>query len=314
MSTDLESLRGAEAIAEAEAAAHRAEDRPGARGVGVVWQGLRDAFRQRAFVACVVVLGLCAAGLNATIAYLDVKLRKEALPLRQPLTILDRDPAALRPYKVVAKQGLENEMVVALGTDQYIMWTLEDTSRLKNDPYRYPVLAVTYYTGQPDQVPHVPEVCMVGNGYQPAGNWDEVVDVPALGDAHRQVPVRLLRFAKTELGVRQQPIVMYTFHANGRFRQGRKSVRFALGNPLERFAYFSKVEVSFAQRSTLAGLLSTGAKDDTATDHQEALEASAAVLRKFLPLLVERCWPDWETRNAQVPADKAAKALRDEKP
>ena len=84
MSADLESLRGAEAIAEAAGATHRAEGGPGASGVGVVWQGLRDAFRQRAFVACVAVLGLCAAGLNGTVAYLNVQLRKEALPLRQP--------------------------------------------------------------------------------------------------------------------------------------------------------------------------------------------------------------------------------------
>jgi hypothetical protein len=269
--------------------------------MGSVVVGLKDAFRHRGFVLCVLVLSVSAAGLEWVVQTRGVRFRKLPLPLRRSFSLLDANPAAMAPYRVVKKSRIPDEVLSALGTDQYISWLLEDTSKPEDDPHRYPVLFVTYYTGKPDQVPHVPDVCYVGGGY--TIDTAEAVDVRL--DDSNTIPARMLTFVRSELGMQPQPPVLYTFHANGAFYGHRNRVRFAIGNPIEPFAYFSKVEVTF----TSAMRISTFAEQADQPDKAESRAAAEAVMRVFLPLLIEHHWPDWANREATIEDSADASAI-----
>lgn len=263
--------------------------------MGVVFKGLRDAFRQPAFVACVVVLAGSAIGLQWTVRALGVRFRKLPIELRQPLTNLEMDLARRTSYRVRYKQRLSAEAVGALGTDQYIYWQVEDTSRRKGDPLKYLVLLITYYTGDPDQVPHVPDVCMTAQGYRVEAKSDDTVQLRADGGNTESVPLQALQFAKSTLITEERPTVLYTFHANGDFRGSRTGVRLALGDPRSTHAYFSKVEVTIHLiRRTLFSSPSAPSGPTT----EDTVKASKALLRKVLPLLVADYWP----REAELQA------------
>jgi hypothetical protein len=83
-------------------------------------------------------------------------------------------------------------------------------------PERYVHLFVTYYTDKPDAIPHIPEECYMGGGYQAIG--DRLIDVPlpSLGD-DVVAQVKALTFEKSDFLNKDNRIVMYTFHTNGVF-------------------------------------------------------------------------------------------------
>ena len=117
------------------------------------------------FVVALVILLSAAIVVGPIGRWMRVKHAKLALPLRAPLSALDE--GALAPYRVVDRIVLEPSVVEALGTDQYISWTLEDTSAGRTDPLRLATLLVTYDTGGRNLVPHRPDVCYLGAGYEP---------------------------------------------------------------------------------------------------------------------------------------------------
>ena len=75
------------------------------------------------------------------------------------------DEKLLEPYKVLEKSKIDNKDVLeSLGTEDYLQWILEDTTVDVLSPVRNCSVFITYYTGNPDQVPHVPEACYTGGG------------------------------------------------------------------------------------------------------------------------------------------------------
>ncbi|MHC4115260.1 MAG: hypothetical protein ACYSSL_08080, partial [Planctomycetota bacterium] len=91
-------------------------------------------------------------------------LKKYPLPLKKSLELLDEN--RLAPYEVVLKKKIENEEVLkSLGTKDYIQWILRDRDEPPNSPVHQYLLFITYYQ-LPDRVPHVPEECYTGGGYQ----------------------------------------------------------------------------------------------------------------------------------------------------
>jgi hypothetical protein len=67
--------------------------------------------------------------------------------------------------------------------------------------------------------------------------------------------VRVVRFraphtTTLEMGATQEVAVMYLFHVNDEFKTTRDGVRVALSNPLQRYAYYAKIEVTFTDDST----------------------------------------------------------------
>ncbi len=102
----------------------------------------RDNIRvylQPAFLICVVVLAI-AAGASKKFGV----IKKEFLPLKKSFDALDE--SRLAPYKVVEKLKIENEDILkALGTQDYIQWVLEDTNAPAGSTVKRLMLFVTYY-------------------------------------------------------------------------------------------------------------------------------------------------------------------------
>lgn len=251
---------------------------------------LGEILRSRGFLICLAMLSAFAATFHGWRTAKGHRLVKAALPLRLPLDQLDHKNR-LGHYRFLKATTIQADVINALGTDQYIQWMLEDTRPdRRNQPANLIHCFVTYYTGTPDQVPHVPEECYQASGYNAVN--DEVLDIPitALGE-DVQIPVKLMEMERsTFLGVDKR-WVMYTFAANGKFRSGRRGVQSVVTSPLSHYAYFSKVELTF------------GAADVKVTK-AEAIRAGTDFLNVLIPVLVEDHWPDWERAEAEMAGRK----------
>lgn len=231
----------------------------------------------RQFIVVVILLAFAAVLAGPVASWKDFKTHKEPLPLKKLLRDLDVD--ALMPYRVTARHIMESSVVVALGTEHYINWVLEDTEVAEDDPLRRPRLLVTYYTGGSDLVPHTPDVCYLGSGYRPEQQHEtKIVDVGTLTEQDHEVPLRICSFVKTGIQDHAVTSVAYTFYCNGRFAADRLSVRLLTHDPRRTYAYFSKVEVSFGAHAT----------------REQTIEGARKLFEVLLPLLIEEHWPDFE--------------------
>ncbi len=242
--------------------------------MGRVMTGKSQHF-QPAFVICVAVLALTAGGMSLARRRLGLYVEKEPATLREPLDAIDK--TSLLPYKVIAEQTISNaEVLDALGTTDYIQWVLEDPSQPSDSGVRRAMLFVTYYP-QPDRVPHVPEECYTGGGYQRLDTEDVRLAVGGAG-----VPGRYLVFGTSGVRLTAAPIqfpVIYLFRVNSEYAGNRTQARMALNrNIFNRYAYFSKVELVFNQS------FSTPTKAD-------ALDAAERMLGVILPVLEAEHWP-----------------------
>jgi hypothetical protein len=243
---------------------------------------IKANYLQPAFLICVCLLAITAGGMSAAVKMAGIYLKKEPLPLKKSLSDLDK--SNLAPYKVVEKSKIENQDVLnTLGTEDYIQWTLEDTSTPAGSKTRLCTLFITYYS-LPDIVPHRPEECYIGGGLQ--GIKFETVTLRAIrGVYEREIKARYLVFADTKtessFGGTSFPI-LYTFNANGKYGD-RDDVRKALNkNLFGKFSYFSKVEWKFY--NTVSGRIIYPNK-------QEAIAASEKLMSVILPVLEKEHWP-----------------------
>lgn len=240
---------------------------------------LSRILRQPAFLVCIVLLGASAAGLQVAAEKMKWHFRKEAAPLRKSLD--DIDMARLAPYQLLRSDKIENKEVEAeLGTRDYIQWYIEDPTVEERDPGRFLMLFITYYTGEPDKVPHVPEVCYQGSGSQVENRQDTHITISTQKGEEVSIPIRVLDMSMPGMWSKETRTVMYFFSANGDYLNDRNRVRRRLNNLRERYAYFCKVEVSF---------INSNQGDD------ETLIASMdRFCQKLLPVLLEEHWPDWD--------------------
>lgn len=243
---------------------------------------IKANYLQPAFLICVCLLATTAGGMSAAVKMAGIYLKKEPLPLKKSLSDLDK--SNLAPYKVVEKSKIENQDVLnTLGTEDYIQWTLEDTSAPAESKMRFCTLFITYYS-LPDIVPHRPEECYIGGGLQ--GIKFETVTLRAIqGVYEREIKTRYLVFADTKaessLSGASFPI-LYTFNANGKYGD-RDDVRRALNkNLFGKFSYFSKVEWKFY--NIVPGRTIYPNK-------QEAIAASEKLMSVILPVLEKEYWP-----------------------
>jgi hypothetical protein len=240
------------------------------------------AYRQPAFLIGTVVLALAGVGMSLATQRLGLYLKKEPLPLKRPLDAIEE--GRLAPYKVSAKVPIENEDILqSLGTRDYIQWVLEDPRESVQSPVRKMLLFITYYQ-QPDRVPHVPEECYTGGGYQRLATNAVSFRIGAAGDL-REIPGRYLLFDRVShdvsLSVPQSPVV-YLFRVNGEYAGSRDEARMALNkNLFSKHAYFCKIEMVFNQSST-------------APTREAATAAGERLLAVLLPLLEQEHWPDLE--------------------
>jgi len=245
-------------------------------------------YAQPAFVICVAVLALAGVGMSVAKKQLGLYLKKEPLPLQKTLDALDE--ARLAPYVVTAKREITNkEILQALGTTDYIQWVLTDPREPANSPVKSVLLFVTYYE-LPDRVPHVPEECYTGGGYQRLAT-DAVTFAVSRAGQRRDIPGRFLLFGASGgslwQAARRFP-VLYLFRVNGTYAGSRDDARIALNrNIFGKYSYFSKIELVFNQGYT-------------APTRAEAVEACEELLAAILPVLERGHWPKWSGRERSL--------------
>ncbi len=244
----------------------------------------KKIYLQPAFVICVAVFALAGGSMSVAINSFGMYLKKEPLPLKNPLDLLDKN--GLKPYLVdpESKLKIENEQVLKeLGTEDYIMWVLEDPRLPLDSPVRTFVLFITYYE-QPDRVPHVPEECYTGGGYQRLATDSVTFEVEG-PNFHRSIPGKYLVFgsAKREIWRSGGKFpVLYFFRVNGEYAGSRDEARMILNkNLFRKQSYFCKVELAFNRGLAMP-------------EKEQALNAGENVLSVILPILEKDHWPDWE--------------------
>jgi hypothetical protein len=240
-------------------------------------------YLQPAFLICVVVLAVAGAGMSIAMKSLGVILEKELLPLKKSLDLLDDEDLA--PYEVILKHKIENEEIVKeLDTEDYIQWILEDTDAAADSTVRICMLFITYYR-LPDRVPHVPEECYVGSGFQRLASDRVTLEIKNNTGFEKRIPGRHLVFGSTTSNFWRSDEkfpVLYLFKVNGEYVGSREEARIALNkNLFRRSSYFSKVEVVLNQSSV-------------APRKEQAVAASEKLLSVILPILEAEHWPDWE--------------------
>ena len=255
-----------------------------------VLQPLGRLFRQPSFVICVVVLAVCAGGLHIGARQLQVHFRKEAAPLRKPLNELDM--SKLAEYELVESFLISEEIEEELGTKDYIQWFLRDTSVEANDPRSMAMIFITYYTGNPDRVPHVPDWCYVGSGGQMQRAENVVITVPDNGTDSDELRVRVLEIKIPRQMGWDTKTVVYFFSVNGDYRCTRREVQIRQGRLWDKYAFFSKVELNLANPGSLG--------------REEIIEALTKLARQLVPVLVKEHWPDLDSLEGDVGQRAAA--------
>ncbi|MDO8302067.1 MAG: hypothetical protein Q7T18_02390 [Sedimentisphaerales bacterium] len=245
-------------------------------------------YTQPAFLICVAILLVAAGGMSATVSYLGLQFIKKPLPLKKTFDKINE--VAMSPWKVVEKSKIKNKDILeSLGTDDYIQWIFEDTTAEPSSPVRYCSLFITYYTGNPDQVPHVPEECYLGGGKILTELPKELnFSVPINGKSQK-VSARWLSIGNKSGDVLQGDStfgVLYFFKVNGVYAGNRDATRRVMQtNFFSKYSYFSKVEWFFFNRS------GTGSSYPT---KEQAAVASQKFLVILVPILENDHWPDWE--------------------
>lgn len=238
---------------------------------------------QPAFLICVVVLTTAGAGMSIAIKSFGVFLRKEPLPLKKSFDFLDENDLA--SYKVISKHKIENEEIItALGTEDYIQWVLEDTEAEDNSAVEKFMLFITYYR-LPDRVPHVPEECYAGGGFQRLASDSITFEIANKAGFKRELRGKYLVFGSTKADFWRKGErfpVLYLFKVNGDYAASREEARIALNkNLFRKSSYFCKVELVFNQ--TLIP-----------PNKGQAIKAGEKLLGVILPVLEEKYWPDWQ--------------------
>lgn len=239
-------------------------------------------YLQPAFLLCVLVLVIAGSGMSVAIRSFGVHLKKEPLPLRKSMELLDHEN--LSPFIVVPpKLKIENEEVLkALGTEDYIQWIMEDTEAANIAIQKF-MLFVTYYQ-LPDRVPHVPEECYAGGGYQRLASDGITLEIDNKSGYKKEISGRYLVFGGTESSLwrssKKFP-VLYLFRVNGEYAGSREEARLILNkNLFHKHSYFSKIEIVFNQASV-------------EVNKEDAIKAGEKLLAVILPFLEQEHWPDW---------------------
>lgn len=271
---------------------------------------VKSKYLKSSFLVCALLLLTAATTKTIVIQKLKVFLTKEPIPLQHPLDELDE--AALAPFIVKDKSKIQNHDVLeSLGTEEYIQWMLQDPDADASSPTRYCSLFITYYTGTPDMVPHVPDECYVGSGnVRLSGEMTSVLIAPPhplapvetdTGEG-RKIPFQYVLFGNTTQSTIQGETrfsVQYLFHANGQYCGSRTETRKALGqNFFSKYSYFCKVEWKFYGADSFGMIY---------PDKEETLIASEKLLSVLLPELEKNHWPNWQAINANDDSPSDAK-------
>lgn len=242
-------------------------------------------YMQPAFLICAAILAIAGGGMSVAIKSFGIYLKKDPWPLKKPLDLLDEK--GLASYKVISKEKIDSQDVVeSLGTKDYIQWILEDLDAPANSAVHYCSLFITYYE-LPDKVPHVPEECYMGSGFQRLAS-----DSVTLAAGKQEIPARYLVFTGTGSDYWQKSTkfpIFYLFRVNNSYVNSREDVRLVLNENIRgKHSYFSKVEWKFFN----AGFSVAGRRENVYPAKEEAIAASQKLLGVILPILEKEHWPN----------------------
>lgn len=265
--------------------------------------------------AGLLLLAASGVGLRVATASLGIEAEKREARLRQPLATL---PPRLGPWRRLGEDNvLDSQTVEVLGTPHYLERNYTFADATPNDPVGVLKVHIAYYSGDPDESPHVPEVCWVGQGMTIDGpaeirplrltipgvrvdpnlaNLDTGDPYPIVDLVHpvtRAVeavvlPVGELRLRISRFKDPAEPRTVhlggYFFIANGRLTPRADDVRSLAFQLYQRYAYWAKVEFDAA--------IPAGPDEGVAMDAYVARVES--LLSAMLPELMRRM-PDWPT-------------------
>lgn len=276
-----------------------------------------------AFVAAFVILAVSVVAVHGAVVMLGLQLRK--LPIEAPgnrrVQAVPTETASWR--RVGSDAQMSADLVKELGTENYLsrVYAPRDGQGPRVE------LHLAYYTGMIDTVPHVPERCMVGAGWELRAT-PRLVRLPLDQSRWRQEPaeasgagsgpggvihtarldvlrsdatverVRLPRnpgeidMLVTEFGYGQaRQLAGYFFVANGGHASSAEGVRLLAFDLKERYAYYLKVQVSSME----------------VADAEELARHAASLLDELLPEIM-RCVPDWvDVERGTYPPDNPAR-------
>ena len=275
--------------------------------------------RRPAFLVSASVLIASAAALSAAVAGLKLHLRKLPIEVDRkvhtiPTETYRRIPDAKGPrrgddtvtvWKQVGRdQTMSKEIVEELGTTNYLSRVYQREVPMPDGKRPALELHLAYYTGMVDTVPHVPERCMVGGGWNIKSS-PGVVRLPldisrwetdsAASTADRTIYRGRLSsgfYARLPQGIDNATLLAtefekpgtdlrmfsgYFFIANGGMCARAEDVRLLAFDLKSRYAFYLKVQVS-----SLAGVESA----------DKLAEYGADLLSDLLPEIM-LCVPDW---------------------
>ena len=165
-------------------------------------------------------------------------------------------------------------------------------------------LNVTFYTGMVDTVAHIPDRCMVADGYEPKDPRSEKLVVGKYADqTPREIEMQVATFEDQTGHGRVARNVAYFFHCNGAYTPSSVDVRGKLQNLFEKYGYYAKVEMMTDD----PGKLRQDPGDQQAKS-SKSVDAMADLLAAALPE-IERCLPDWNAVKGAGPGPRAAEAV-----
>lgn len=254
------------------------------------------------YYVCLGILVLAAVSMQAIADRLGSYFRKLPVPLRKVLHEIDKaklapeyEPAPIQPPPI------DSDTLANLGTEEYLQWNLLDRRESADSAVRQARVFITYYTGQPDMVPHNPEECMGAAGWTKQSNTVVDVNVTRIDGKNVTVPVRIIEFEAPQRASTIGPsavrmTVLFFFYANGIFETTRSGVRAATQRLTDRYSFYSKVEISFSDEG--------GRRP---ADREAAVKAIPPLLQKLMPILLQDHYPDWDAISH---ADSAAEASK----
>jgi len=264
----------------------------------------KTKWMQPGFLIVVIVLALSAVGLNVAVSALQLKFKKDPVPLKQELSTL---PATIGDWVQVSKdEPLDHELQSTLATDKYVFRDFVNRtlvspvdlakfdglgSRERKDlvgqiqaakPDAVISLALTYYTGMVDTVAHIPERCYVADGYQPSDtpetlSWDMGAGRLGKTAGDPKIDVRFINLEDQTGARRVTKRVAYFFFANGRYESDPLSVRQTLQDLRAKHGFYSKVELMAIIK-----------------DHDHCADVMSSFLKSAMPE-IEKCYPDWDS-------------------
>ena len=250
----------------------------------------RQLIADKHFVVCLLIILLAASGLEASVRSLRIHMVKLPAQLQAPLASLPTKIGSFEAREVenpdTGKLEMDvkfpEEMLQALGTDQYLNRNYQDT-QVEQGQTPLVTLFFTYYTGKGELVPHTPERCQAAVGYTEVGTETFSVTAPGLGLPEDTLKVRATIFAGSDprSGRTRSFAIIYFFVANGEYFDYWVAVRLHLNGIrayfFDKYSYYAFLRLTFPESN----------------NKEECMATAKKFLRFALPEVV-RILPDWK--------------------